>query len=68
MQDFKKDIKQIKTNFKSSSFWLPRGQPSETQLAPNKVNPKGASAQLLISNTVMRFSQLPLGMHALSTL
>ena len=61
MQDFKKDIKQ------SKQISSPRVS-AETQLAPNKFNPKGASAQLLISNTVMRFSQLPLGMHAMSTL
>ena len=50
MQDFKKDMKQILfqvLEFKivqGATFW-------DTQLAPSKFNPWGASGQLLISNT-----------------
>ena len=53
MQYFKKDIKQIL--FQVLEFQIVQGATFwDTQLAPSKFNPWGASGQLLISNTVIR--------------
>ena len=50
MQYFKKDMKQIL--FLVLKFQIAQGATFwDTQLAPSKFNPRGASGQLLISNT-----------------
>ena len=50
MQDFKKDMKEIL--FHVLEFQIAQGATfSDSQLAPSKFNPSGASGQLLISNT-----------------
>ena len=52
MQDFKKDMK--KKIFHVLEFQVALGATFwDSQLAPSKFNPWGASGQLLISNTVM---------------
>ena len=51
MQYFKKDMKQIL--FQVLEFQIAQGATfRDTQLAPSKFNPWGASGQLPISNTV----------------
>ena len=50
MQYFKKDMK--KKLFQVQEFQVAQGATSrDSQLAPSKFNPWGASGQLLISNT-----------------
>ena len=56
MQYFKKDMKKI---FQVQEFHIAHGATSrDSQLAPSKFNPWGASGQLLISNTEIIYASM----------